>query len=102
MMAAMSNRRHFTQSEREDWLAQFEKHQSTATSFCRQHGLCYQTFLRWRRDARINKPSAAAPAPFIELALPVRSSTPPKGELVELTFSSGLTLRIQSQPTPQS
>ncbi len=35
MMAAMSNRRYFTQSEREDWLAQFEKHQSTATSFCR-------------------------------------------------------------------
>ncbi len=49
MMGAMSNRRHFTQSEREYWLAQFEKHQSTATSFCRQHDLCYQTFLRCNR-----------------------------------------------------
>lgn len=100
-MAAMSNRRHYTQSEREHWLAQFEEYPSTAISFCREHGLCYQTFLRWRRDARRNKSSTDAPVPFIELGLPVRPSTPPKGELVELTFSSGLTLRIQSHSTPQ-
>ena len=47
-MIAMSNRRHDTQSEREHWLAHFEKQRSTATSFCREHGLCYQIFLRWR------------------------------------------------------
>jgi len=51
-MIAMSNRRHDTQSEREHWLAHFEKQRSTATSFCRDHGLCYQTFLRWRQNAR--------------------------------------------------
>jgi len=101
MMPAMSNRRHYTQSEREHWLAQFDEHPSTATSFCREHGLCYQTFLRWRRQARKIKSSTAASAPFIELELPVRPSTPPSSEVVELTFPGGLTLRIQSQATPQ-
>jgi len=104
MMPAMSKRRHYTQFEREHWLSQFDQHPSTATSFCREHGLCYQTFLRWRRQSRDSKPSTTdAPAPFIELELPVRpsSSTPPSSEVVELTFSGCLTLRIQSQATPQ-
>jgi transposase-like protein len=100
-MIAMSNRRHYTQSEREHWLAQFGKLQSTATSFCREHGLCYQTFLRWRRNARKTKSSTAAPAPFIELEIPARPSPPTCSELVELTFPGGLTLRIQAQTTPQ-
>ena len=101
MMAAMSKRRHYTQSEREHWLAQFEKYPSTAISFCREHGLCYQTFLRWRRNARKIKSSTAAPASFIEVELPTRPSTPTCRELVELTFPGGLTLRIQPQTTPQ-
>lgn len=101
MMAVMSNRRHYTQSEREHWLAQFDQHHSTASSFCREHGLCYQTFLRWRRQTRQQKSSTAAPAPFIELELPARPANPPRSELIELTFPGGLTLRIQSHATTQ-
>ena len=99
MMPCMSNRRHYTQSGREQWLAQFEEYPSTAASFCREHSLCYQTFLRWRREAR--KDYTADTASFIELELPAPAVNPTRSELVELTFPGGLTLRIQSPVTSQ-
>lgn len=99
MMPCMSNRRHYTQAEREHWLAQFDQHPSTAASFCREHSLCYQTFLRWRREARKNNTTDTVP--FIELELPTPSVSPPRRDLVELTFPGGLTLRIQTPATSQ-
>ena len=99
-MPAMSNRRHYTQSERERWLARFTQHSSTASSFCREHSLCYQTFLRWRRQTGKNT-ATPAPVPFIELELPTRPANPARSELVELTFPSGLILHVQSHDPSQ-
>jgi len=96
----MSKRRHFTQSEREQWLARFDSHDSTAASFCRNHDLCYQTFLRWRRLARQQHPPSA-PGPFIELELPAQSPSSAPHQTVELSFPGGLTLRILPNTSQQ-
>ena len=96
MMPSMSTRRHYTQQERERWLTKFDQTGSTAVSFCREHQLCYQTFLRWRKAGR---ESNAVSADFIEIEVPAPSSAPLTVQQVELTFPGGLTLRIHS-PSP--
>ena len=91
-MADMSTRRHYTRHERERLLALFDHTDSTALAFCREHQLCYQTFLRWRKLAR---DQVSEPAPdFIEFDVPASLSQPSVAPQAELTFPGGLTLRI--------
>ena len=94
MMVPMSNRRQYTQQEREHWLAQFDQTDSTAISFCREHQLCYQTFLRWRRAKR--ESNRAGNPDFVEIEVPGAPVAPPAAPRVELTFPGGLTLCIHS------
>ena len=97
MMAGMSTRRHYTQQDRERWLTKFDQTDSTAVAFCREHQLCYQTFLKWRKAGR--KPNTGAGANFIEIEVPASSPAPSTAQRVELSFPGGLTLRIHS-PAP--
>tara|TARA_R110002167_G_scaffold364347_1_gene586117 strand:+ start:184 stop:486 length:303 start_codon:yes stop_codon:yes gene_type:complete len=99
-MADMSTRRHYTRHERERLLALFDHTDSTALAFCREHQLCYQTFLRWRKLAR---DQVSEPAPeFIEIEVPSSAPRASAAPQVELTFPGGLTLRIFAPiATPQ-
>jgi len=96
----MSSRR-FTKKEREHWLAQFNQSSLTAAAFCREHQLSYQAFLNWRRKPQPNK--ADTPAQFIEVEVPAPTASPMShSSMVELTFPSGLLLRIYPQSVSRS
>ena len=96
----MSPRR-LTKKQREHWLAQFDQSNLSAAAFCREHQLGYQGFLNWRRKARAAE--AKAPTDFIEVEIPTPQTTPISHEsVVELTFPSGLLLRIHPQASARS
>jgi len=97
MLRVMSRRR-FTEKQRLALVDKFDRSGTSAAAFCRKHRLTYQSFLRWRREAT----QQAEPAPeFVEIEVP-RPSPGPRAETVELTFPSGLVLRIEQQPAPRS
>jgi transposase-like protein len=93
------SRRRFTEKQRQALVAKFEQSSTSAAAFCRKHQLTYQVFLRWRRAAS----GGAEPAPeFLEIEVPSPAAGSGTAESVELTFPSGLVLRIQPQPAPRS
>ena len=93
MLRAMSRRR-YTEKQREAWVAKFDRCDSSAAAFCRRHRLNYQVFLRWQREAA----KKAQPSPqFLEIEVPCPAPAP-QAQMVELTFPSGLVLRIHPQP----
>ena len=91
----MSTRRHYTQQERASLLSQFDHRKTTAVAFCQKHDLCYQTFLRWRKNAR--DLTTQSETDFIEIDVPTFPPASPAVPQVELSFPGGLTLRIHSQ-----
>jgi hypothetical protein len=99
MMARMSTRRYYTQQDREHWLTKFDQADSTAVAFCREHQLCYQTFLKWRKAGR--ESNIVSGADFIEIEVPTPPPAPPTAPRVELSFPGGLTLRIFTPLSPQ-
>ena len=44
------SRRHYTDKEKIEYLAEFTRSGGTAAAYCREQGLVYQTFMRWRRE----------------------------------------------------
>ena len=67
----------------------------SAAAFCRERGLSYQSFIRWRRAAgRLSAPEPTAGFVEIDLA-PRREASSGIGALVELDFGGGLVLRIR-------
>jgi transposase-like protein len=72
-------------------IARFEQGGMKAREFCREEGIAYQSFLAWRRRGRgEGRPRVAAPAGFIELALP-----PAAPEAVaELDLGGGAVVRF--------
>lgn len=94
MLGAMSYRR-YTEEERAAWLAGFERFTGSAASFCREQGLSYQSFLRWRRETT---PKATGAPEFLELEFPCPAPVP-GAESVELIFPGGLIVRINPQAT---
>ena len=94
--------RRYTEEERAAWLAKFERTTGSAAAFCREHGISYGSFMRWRGQAEPG-PSAPGPAEFIELDVPRPATVQggPGGPGVELSFLCGLTLRIVPAPPSQ-
>ena len=92
------SRRRYTDEEKARLLAEFQACGSTA-AFCREHGLCYQTFLNWRRAAPGDEAFPERPE-FIELDLgrPVRAAP---AVLIELELGDGIVLRVRRDPAPQ-
>jgi transposase-like protein len=94
------SRRRYTDKQRQGWVAKFERSTSSAAAFCSKHQLNYQSFLRWRREAGGGAESGPE---FLELEVPCPAGTgEAEPEMVELTFPSGLVLRIQPQRAPGS
>jgi len=93
------SRRRYTDEEKARLLAEFQACGSTAAAFCREHRLCYQTFLNWRRAAPGDEAFPERPE-FIELDLgrPVRAAP---AVLIELELGDGIVLRIRRDPAPQ-
>ena len=92
----MSRTRH-THEEKARILREFERHDGSAASFCRQRDLSYQTLTNWRRHASANLPDPEQPPAFLEFQLESASPRPalaPAGPLVELELGGGIILRI--------
>ena len=97
MLGGMSRRR-YTEKQRQALVAKFERSDTSAAAFCRKHRLNYQVFLRWRRAESL----AAEPAPeFLEIEVPCPAPGSGSTETVELSFPSGLVLRIYPQAAPR-
>jgi len=90
-------RKHYTHQQKADWLAKFEKSSLSAASFCRKHQLNSQTFANWRRKAKPFDPPS-----FVEIEIPQKETTPLVRDTVELTFASGMKLRIITQTSAHS
>jgi len=106
----------YTVAERHALVAEQRQSGLSATAFCREHGLVYQTFVGWRRrlaaagDDHGSPPTATPVSPasntlpeFIELGITESGSTPASDRpdrpwLVELELGSGMTLRVR-QPS---
>ena len=99
--------RRYTEEERAAWLAKFERTTVSAAAFCREHGISYGSFMRWRGNAAPGpgpEPGAIEPAEFIELEIPRPPSEAPPvpcAQSVEIDFPCGLTLRIAPAPAPR-
>ncbi len=68
----------------------------TATAFCRERGIGYQNFLRWKRTLA-EEEAPCGPA-FVELA--VQSAAPATVLIAELSFGEGIVLKIFT-PSPR-
>lgn len=95
------SRRRYTDEEKARLLDEFHAGGATAAAFCREQGLCYQTFLNWRRAA----PDDSTPperTEFIELDL-ARAPRPEADPamLVELDLGGGIVLRVRREPVPR-
>ena len=63
-------RPHRSTEERDGYLARFEKSGVSAVAFCREHGLCKQTFYNWRQKARRKAGTTTGPIPrFAEVSV---------------------------------
>jgi len=95
--------RRYTEEERAAWLAKFERTTASCAAFCREHGISYGSFMRWRGGAAPEPTSEPESAEFIELEVPPSPPGPPPEsgqQSVELSFPCGLTLRIIPAPRP--
>lgn len=92
------SRRRYPDEEKSRLLAEFQASGTTAAAFCREQGLCYQTFLNWRRSAPADDPAPERPE-FIELDLsrPADAGSTPT-MLVELELGGGIVLRVRRDP----
>jgi hypothetical protein len=61
----MSRTRH-TDKQQARILREFEHHDGSAASFCRQRGVSYQTLMNWRGRASANLPDPEQPPAFLE------------------------------------
>lgn len=95
----MSRTRH-TDKEKARILREFEHHDGSAASFCRQRDVSYQTLMNWRRRASNKLPATEQPPAFLEFQLAAPHPRPvPIGPLVELELGGGIILRIHpAQP----
>lgn len=101
----MPQRRRYTDEDKARWMDEFETRGGSAAAFCRERGLGYQSFMKWRRAAG-GPPVAQSAIDFVEIDLASRREhAPGAGALVELDFGGGLVLRIRpfhGQPLPRS
>jgi transposase-like protein len=95
----MSRTRH-TDKEKARILQEFEHHDGSAASFCRQHDVSYQTLMNWRRQASTKLSASEQTPAFLEFQLATPDHQPaPVGPLVELELGRGIILRINpAQP----
>ena len=94
----MSRRRRFTQQQREELLALFGHSGMTASRFCQEHDLNYQTFLTWRRRERKSEPLQEID--FVEVQWPLKQQTQDESQnthshRIELLLPGGMSLRIE-------
>ena len=65
----------------------------TASAFCRERGIGYQNFLRWKRT-RVPESAAGSPA-FVELAVESSAPIAPVPAVVaELSLGGGIVLKV--------
>ena len=98
------SRRHYTDKEKIEYLAEFTRSGGTAPAYCREQGLVYQTFMRWRRERNgdLELGQSAPATEFVEIDLPPGDETSkpdPGSPAVELVLGGGTILRIYPSQT---
>ncbi len=93
----MSQRRRYSDKDKARWLGEFERVGGSAAAYCKERGLGYQSFMRWRSaTAKASEVEQVQQAPgFVEIDLTPRRESHAAGALVELDFGGGLVLRIR-------
>ena len=97
----MHTRMRTTRDERLALVKEQEDSGKSATVFCRERGIGYQNFLRWKKTM-VPARTPGSPA-FVELA--VESSAPAVEVpplVAELSFGGGIVLKIFVPPQPLS
>jgi transposase-like protein len=90
------SRRRYTEDEKTEFLAEFDRHGGSAAAFCREHGLVYQTFMTWCRRPTADLVESAHTPEFVEVELEApRRDRRDYGSLVELELGAGMILRIR-------
>lgn len=88
------SRTRYTDEDKARLLGEFDACGGSASAFCRDRGLSYQTFIAWRRGTAARR-DAVNSMEFVELALgPAAGEPTATGPRVELDFGGGLLLRI--------
>ena len=97
-MGTQAVRPHRSAEERSDYLARFEKSGISAVAFCREHGLCKQTFYNWRQKARrmAGAPSRRVPA-FAEVSV---SPVPEVAGAIFVHLAAGLSIEASTGTDP--
>lgn len=102
-------RSRYTDIEKRQWVSRFNRDNSSAAAFCREHRLPYGSFRAWRRNyygkpagMKLQKRRAAQKTEFIEVSvephLPPAKPEPP-AIAAELSLGCGITLRVYSSRT---
>ena len=97
----MAKRKRYSEKQRSGFLTKFECWDGSAAEFCRKHGLSYQSFLNWRRNAAA-QPRTEEPPRFVEFDLspePAPPAPPASREsrreaVAELELGAGVVLRV--------
>ena len=81
---------------------QFEASSLSATAFCKQHGIAYGSFVRWRQrvDASTNHMAQVSADDWlpIQLAAGAEDDSPTaRGWDIELAFPGGVQLRMRAR-----
>ena len=95
----MHSRMRTTRDERLALVREQDSRGMTATAFCRERGICYQNFLRWKKTMA---PAASPGGPaFVELAVESAAPAPAAAPamVAELILGGGIVLKVFA-PTP--
>jgi len=96
---APRGRRVYTQQEKADYLALFEKSEMTQADFCQEMGLNESTFSVWVRAARgetnVTKTNIVAPQ-FAEVRLSAPTTTETTPAAVTVQLPSGMKIEVNA------
>lgn len=84
-------RRRFSSTQIQQFLADFDRSGLSAVAFARQHGLCYSVFCRWRKLHRLH----SLRVPRLQ-AVPLGSLLAPSW-MAEIALPNGTTVRPSNQ-----
>ena len=83
-----------TQSQWQEYLAEYETSGLTQSAFCARHSLAVSTFSKWRAQLRTQDTPQTAEAMFLDLGTVDQVRQEPDWEF-ELNLGQGISLRLR-------
>ena len=91
-----------SQAQWHEIFAQFETSRLSAAAFCKQRGICYASFMRWRQRVASTTPDTAQVSADDWLPIQVTTEAqagngPPQDWDIELALPGGIQLRMRAR-----